>query len=192
MVLCFATNNQHKLEEVRALLPAGYPLLSLEDIGCNFDLPETQNTLEGNAHQKASYVKEHYQMDCFADDTGLQVDSLDGAPGVYSARYAGPEKSDQANCTKLLQELKEKNQRQAKFRTVICLIRENNIHYFEGTISGVIVEKPVGTQGFGYDPVFRPKGDSRTFAQMSSQQKNTLSHRGQAIRKLVHFLRTGL
>ncbi len=204
MALCFATSNRHKLEEVRALLPQGYPLLSLEDIGCNIDLPETQNTLEGNAKQKAAYVKEHYGMDCFADDTGLEVDALGGAPGVFSARYAGPsrpqtpsgmalprvesEKREQANCAKLLQELKGKDHRQASFRTVICLIREREVHYFEGTIAGIIVQKPRGAHGFGYDPVFQPMGHASTFAQMSSQVKNRLSHRGKAIAKLVHFL----
>lgn len=188
MALCFATNNRHKLEEVRALLPKGYPLLSLEDIGCVVDLPETQKTLEGNAHQKASYVKEHFGIDCFADDTGLEVEALNGAPGVYSARYAGPEKDSQANCSKLLQELNENEPRTARFRTVICLIRETAVHYFEGTISGTIVQQPRGAQGFGYDPVFQPLGHTRTFAQMSSQQKNRLSHRGKAVGKLVDFL----
>ena len=190
MALCFATNNLHKLEEVRALLPEGYPLLSLQDIGGNVDLPETQNTLEGNAHQKANYVREHFGVDCFADDTGLEVEALYGAPGVYSARYAGPGKSDQANCAKLLQELKGKEDRQARFRTVICLIKEKEIYYFEGIISGVIIQQPIGTLGFGYDSVFQPIGETRTFAQMSTQQKNRMSHRGEAIRKLVLFLGT--
>lgn len=190
MALCFATNNRHKLEEVRALLPEGYPLLSLQDIGCSIDLPETQNTLEGNAHQKASYVREHFGVDCFADDTGLEVGALNGAPGVYSARYAGPGKSDKANCAKLLQELKGKEDRQARFRTVICLIKEKDICYFEGIISGVIIQQPIGTLGFGYDSVFQPIGETRTFAQMSTQQKNRMSHRGEAIRKLVQFLGT--
>ena len=190
MALCFATNNLHKLEEVRALLPEGYPLLSLQDIGGNVDLPETQNTLEGNAHQKANYVREHFGVDCFADDTGLEVEVLYGAPGVYSARYAGPGKSDQANCAKLLQELKGKEDRQARFRTVICLIKEKEIYYFEGIISGVIIQQPIGTLGFGYDSVFQPIGETHTFAQMSTQQKNRMSHRGEAIRKLVLFLGT--
>jgi len=190
MALCFATNNLHKLEEVRALLPEGYPLLSLQDIGGNVDLPETQNTLEGNAHQKANYVREHFGVDCFADDTGLEVEALYGAPGVYSARYAGPGKSDQANCAKLLQELKGKEDRQARFRTVICLIKEKEIYYFEGIISGVIIQQPIGTLGFGYDSVFQPIGETHTFAQMSTQQKNRMSHRGEAIRKLVLFLGT--
>jgi XTP/dITP diphosphohydrolase len=190
MALCFATNNRHKLKEAKALLPEGYPLLSLKDIGCTIDLPETQNTLEGNAHQKASYVREHFGVDCFADDTGLEVEALNGAPGVYSARYAGPEKSDQANRAKLLQELKGKEDRQARFRTVICLINEKGVHYFEGTISGTIVQQSIGSQGFGYDSVFQPIGETHTFAQMSSQQKNHMSHRGEAIRKLVQFLGT--
>ena len=190
MALCFATNNLHKLEEVRALLPEGYSLLSLKDIGCSIDLPETQNTLEGNAHQKASYVREHFGVDCFADDTGLEVGALNGAPGVYSARYAGPEKSDQANRAKLLQELKGKEDRQARFRTAICLINEKGVHYFEGTISGTIVQQSIGSQGFGYDSVFQPIGETHTFAQMSTQQKNRMSHRGEAIRKLVQFLGT--
>ncbi len=193
MVLCFATNNQHKLKEVKALLPNEYSLLSLQDIGCEVALLETQRTLEGNAHQKASYIKKHFGVDCFADDTGLEVDALEGAPGVHSARYANPhpdanENNDQANCAKLLQELKGKEHRQARFRTVICLIKESDIHYFEGTISGTITHQPMGSQGFGYDPVFQPEGVPHTFAQMSSVQKNSISHRGQAIGKLIQFL----
>jgi XTP/dITP diphosphohydrolase len=138
MALCFATNNEHKLEEVKALLPKNYPLLSLKDINCVTDLPETQETLQGNAHQKAFYVYQHFGVDCFADDTGLEVKSLGGAPGVYSARYAGPDRDNNANCSKLLQDLKGKTDRAARFRTVICLIKNGRTCYFEGAVSGVI------------------------------------------------------
>ena len=188
MDLCFATNNDHKLAEVRSILSERYSILSLEDIGCKVELPEEQSTLEGNAHQKASYVKVHFGIDCFADDTGLEVEALRGAPGVFSARYAGPECNDRANYTKLLEELKEEENRSARFRTVICLISTHGVHYFEGIINGIISHEPRGVDGFGYDPVFVPEGQELTFAEMSSHQKNQISHRGIATRKLVDFL----
>ena len=171
MSLCFATNNTHKIEEVRALLSADYKIVSLQDIGCEVDLPEEQNTLEGNAHQKASYVKVHFGVDCFADDTGLEVDALNGAPGVYSARYAGPDCNDVANYTKLLQELSKKENRTARFRTVICLLKDQTVHYFEGVVTGSIINEPRGHLGFGYDPVFIPDDYHQTFAEMSPNQK---------------------
>ncbi len=188
MKFCFATNNLHKLREVRLLLPQELAILSLQDIGCEVALPEEQNTLEGNARQKASYVKVHFGVDCFADDTGLEVDVLNGAPGVHSARYAGIECDDVANYVKLLNELKGKDNRAARFRTVVCLIREQAVHFFEGVVNGQIIEEPRGTQGFGYDPVFVPDGFDKTFAEMSEGQKNRISHRGLAIGKLVDFL----
>lgn len=188
MALCFATNNQYKLEEVQALLPSGFTLLSLADIGCTEELPETSNTLEGNAKQKAEYVCKHFGVDCFADDTGLEVKSLQGAPGVYSARYAGLQKDDKANCAKLLQDLHQKKSRVAQFRTVICLIQNSRTNYFEGKIPGHIVMEPRGSKGFGYDPIFQPEGALKTFAQMSFKEKNSMSHRGSAVKKLVQFL----
>ena len=188
MELCFATNNVHKISEVRSLLPKHHTVLSLKDIGCDAALPEEQSTLQGNAKQKASYVKVHFGFDCFADDTGLEVDALRGAPGVFSARYAGPECDDVANYTRLLQELKDQENRTARFRTVICLISKQSVHYFEGVVNGRITREPRGIHGFGYDPVFLPDGAELTFAEMSGQQKNLISHRGAAIRKLVDFL----
>lgn len=186
--LCFATNNKHKLREVRELLPAKFELLSLDDIGCDVTLPEEQSTLQGNAHQKAKYVKVHCGVDCLADDTGLEVEQLGGEPGVYSARYAGPDCDDTANCAKLLHELKGKENRAARFRTVICLIREQAVHYFEGLVSGNITEAPRGKNGFGYDPLFVPDGYNLTFAEMSDQRKHQVSHRAIAVRKLADFL----
>lgn len=192
MSLCFATNNPYKLAEVRALLPIDFELLSLKDVGCELELPEEQNTLEGNARQKAMYVKEHFGVPCFADDTGLEVEALNGAPGVYSARYAGPEKDDQANCTKLIQALEHKKNRSARFRTVICLVQDHQTYYFEGQVKGTILTEFKGTMGFGYDPIFMPEGEQLTFAQMNPSQKNSLSHRGKAVKALVEFLRREL
>ena len=190
MRLCFATNNKHKLEEVQAMLPVGFSLLSLTELGCQQELPETSNTLEGNALQKARYINEHYGIDCFADDTGLEVEALDGAPGVYSARYAGPEKNDRANCVKLLQALKDQENKKARFRTVICLILNQEEHFFEGIINGKIISERRGQNGFGYDPVFIADGMRETFAEMSSAQKNQHSHRAKAVNHLMDFLRT--
>lgn len=170
------------------MLPSSFEILSLKDIGCEVILPEEQHTLEGNAHQKASYVTDHFGVDCFADDTGLAVDALGGAPGVYSARYAGADSDDVANYTKLLQALGDNENRTARFRTVICLIREQAVYYFDGIIAGTIIETPRGNHGFGYDPVFIPEGYHQTFAEMPGDQKNQISHRGIAIRKLVEFL----
>mgnify|MGYP001824468629 FL=1 len=188
MRLCFATNNAHKLEEVRAILPVNFNLLSLTDVGCLQELPETNPTLEGNAQQKASFVHRHYQVDCFADDTGLEVEALNGAPGVYSARYAGPERNDQANCAKLLQALKHQKNKNARFRTVICLILRQQEHFFEGVINGRITGEPKGDHGFGYDPIFIPEGSQRTFAEMPLVEKNELSHRARAVSALNKFL----
>jgi len=192
MRLCFASNNSHKLDEIRPLLPLSVQLLSLADIGCHEELPETQPTLEGNARQKAQYVFDNYGVACFADDTGLEVTALGGDPGVYSARYAGPERSAAANVAKLLHELATQPDRRACFRTVIALVLENGgMHEFSGAVNGVIATLPMGNGGFGYDPVFVPfEGDGRTFAEMTLAEKNLLSHRARAVEGLGQFLRT--
>lgn len=193
MRLCFASNNAHKLDEIRPLLPAGVELLSLADIGCVEELPETQETLEGNARQKAEYVWEHYGVACFADDTGLEVEALNGAPGVYSARYAGPQRNAADNVALLLQELQGQPNRQAHFRTVVALVLPDGRRpVFEGAVEGQITEELHGEGGFGYDPVFRPEQHTRTFAEMPLAEKNTMSHRARAVEKLVAFLREEL
>ncbi len=189
MELCFATNNLHKLEEVSSLLGDTFHLLSLKDIGCETELPENQDTLEGNSLEKAAYVHRHYKIPCFADDTGLEVDALNGAPGVYSARFAGPQKDSQDNIKLLLEKLEGVSNRSAQFRTVITLIIGDKINHFEGIVRGKIAEKLSGHSGFGYDPVFIPEGYDISFAEMSMEQKNQLSHRGIAIRKLTDFLK---
>ena len=190
MKLVFATNNAHKLEEVRQILGDRFKVLSLNDIGCHEDIPETADTFQGNALQKARYVKEHYGYDCFADDTGLEVKALDGAPGVHSARYAGDHDSE-ANMTRLLSELEKKSDRSAQFRTVIALILNGQEVLFEGIVTGQIAtERHYGDGGFGYDPIFVPDGYTETFSQMSSQGKNLISHRGRAVRKLADYLKT--
>lgn len=186
--LVFATNNFNKIKEIKALVPDHIELLSLNDIGCIEDIPETSATIEGNALQKAQYVKEKYGYDCFADDTGLEVESLNGAPGVYSARYAGEEKDNQANINKLLKELSGKTNRKARFKTVIALVLNNKEYTFEGICNGNIISEKRGEEGFGYDPVFQPEGYSTTFAEMSLREKSEISHRGRATRKLVEFL----
>jgi XTP/dITP diphosphohydrolase len=192
MRLCFASNNAHKLDEIRPLLPASVQLLNLADIGCHEELPETQPTLEGNARQKAQYVFDNYGVACFADDTGLEIAALGGEPGVYSARYAGPERESAANVAKVLHELATKPDRQARFRTVIALVRGGNeTREFSGEVAGNIAETPTGQSGFGYDPIFIPtEGDGRTFAEMTLSEKNRLSHRARAVDGLVRFLRT--
>jgi XTP/dITP diphosphohydrolase len=186
--LCFATNNAHKLEEIQAILGDSFELLSLKDIHCNEELPETGNTLEANSLQKAKYLYDNYQVDCFADDTGLEVHSLRGEPGVYSARYAGEQRSHADNVNLLLKNLVNKPDRSARFRTVITLIQNGNITQFEGIVNGQIIETLRGTEGFGYDPIFIPEGYDRTFAEMSILEKGQISHRGRAFQKLVEFL----
>jgi XTP/dITP diphosphohydrolase len=186
--IVFATNNKHKLEEVQCILGKDYEVLSLEDIGCREDIPETSETLEGNALQKARYVKEKYGYDCFADDTGLEVRSLDNAPGVYSARYAGNTKDFTANTAKLLYELKNKTDRSARFRTIIALILNDIELLFEGIITGTIIEEEKGNAGFGYDPVFIPEGYALTFAEIGNEIKNKISHRAMAVEKLINYL----
>ena len=209
MRIVFATNNQHKLEEVRQILGNSIEVLSLNDIGCHTDIPETGTTLEENALLKARYVFDHYHIDCFADDTGLEVDALDGRPGVYSARYAGGEGHDsEANMTKLLAELEEKNNRKARFRTVFALIKKSeegerrkeegevwseecSIHEFEGVVEGEITRQRSGAAGFGYDPIFRPDGYDKTFAELGNDIKNQISHRARATAKLAEYIKIG-
>ena len=200
MRIVFATNNQHKLSEIRSILGDSIEVLSLKDIGCDVDIPETGTTLEENALQKAQYIYDHYHMDCFADDTGREVDALNGAPGVYSARYAGGEGHDsEANMTKLLYELGENNNRKARFRTVIALIQKKNVcpcgctsikevHQFEGIVEGEIIRERRGGEGFGYDPIFQPDGYDQTFAELGMDIKNHISHRARATAKLAEFL----
>lgn len=184
----FATNNAHKLEEVSAILGKKIELLSMKDIDCNVDIPETANTLEGNALIKARYIFENYHLDCFADDTGLEVEALNGAPGVYSARYAGDAHDSEANMKKLLKEMENVENRRARFRTVFALIINGKEHLFEGIVKGEIIKNRKGTSGFGYDPVFVPEGYSQTFAEMGNELKNKISHRAMATQKLCHFL----
>ena len=186
--LVFATNNAHKLEEIRAILGDKMEILSLADINCHADIPETANTLEGNAHLKSEYVYNHYGLDCFADDTGLEVEALDGAPSVYSARYAGDGHDSQANMQKLLKEMEEKNNRKAQFRTVISLIEKGEEKLFEGSVRGEITREKRGNSGFGYDPVFQPEGFDVTFAEMGSDVKNKISHRARAVKALCDYL----
>jgi len=188
MELVFASGNEHKVYEVAKKLGGSIPLKGLHDIGCTTDLPETSDTLEGNARQKARYVWEHFGVNCFADDTGLEVFALDMAPGVYSARYAGEQRSSTDNMRLLLENLKNQSDRSARFRTVICLILEGEEYLIEGTVQGTIRHEPNGTEGFGYDPVFEPSGYAITFAEMSIEEKNTISHRGKAIAALRDFL----
>ena len=189
--LVFATNNAHKLEEVAAILGDQVELLSLNDIGCQADIPETAETLEGNALLKSSYIYKNYHLDCFADDTGLEVEALNGAPGVYSARYAGGEGHDaQANMLKLLHELDGKENRKAQFRTAISLILDGKEYLFEGVIKGEKIKEKRGDSGFGYDPVFMPEGYDRTFAELGNDIKNQISHRALAVQKLCEFLQS--
>ena len=190
MDLCFATNNHHKLWEIRALLGDKFTILSLHDIGCDEELPENQDTLEGNSKEKAEYVFHQYGVACFADDTGLEVDYLDGAPGVKSARFAGEQRRSEDNIALLLEKLKGATNRSARFRTVISLAGLDKLKQFEGVVEGKIIEEKRGTEGFGYDPVFLPESNDLTFAQMSLEMKNEISHRALAFKKLIHYLHT--
>ena len=199
--IVFATNNQHKLQEIRDILGSDYEVVSLKEIGCDVDIPETGNTLEENALQKAQYVYDHYHLSCFADDTGLEVEALDGAPGVHSARYAeGTDHDSEANMAKLLRELDGKENRKARFRTVICYIEKKDvcpcgctsikkIHQFDGIVEGHIATEKQGTEGFGYDPIFVPEGYDQSFAQLGEEIKNSISHRARAVAKLAEFLK---
>ncbi len=192
MKLVFSTNNQNKLFEVQKMLPPEIQLLSLKDINCFDDVEETEDTLEGNAKLKANHIRDNYEVDCFSDDTGLEVEALDGRPGVYSARYAGEPANAENNIEKLLGELDGKTNRKAQFRTAICLNLNNEEFFFEGICKGRIIEEKRGAKGFGYDPVFIPEGFDQTFAEMSEADKNRISHRGLAIQKLTDFLKSKL
>lgn len=185
--IVFATNNAHKLEEVAAILGESYEVLSLREIGCNDDIPETSDSFAGNALQKAQYVKEHYGYDCFADDSGLEVDVLGGEPGVYSARYSG--EGSEANMDKLLHNLTGKSERGAQFRTVIALLIGEDTRLFEGIVRGTIIDERRGEGGFGYDPIFVPEGYDLTFAQLGSKVKNHISHRAKAVEQLAEYLK---
>ncbi|WP_373056477.1 non-canonical purine NTP diphosphatase [Zunongwangia sp. H14] len=188
MELVFATHNKNKLTEIKAMLPHHIKLLSLDDIGCTEDIPETADTIDGNAILKAEYVRRRYGYDCFADDTGLEVEALAGAPGVFSARFAGDEKNDDANVQKLLEHLKGKDNRKARFKTVIALNLTNNENLFTGICQGEILEERRGKKGFGYDPVFKPDGKTQSFAEMNLREKAEISHRGKAFRDLIAYL----
>lgn len=188
MKLVFATNNEHKLNEVQKILGNKHQILSLSEIGCTDDIPETADTLEGNATLKSRYVFDKYGYNCFADDTGLEVEALNMQPGVFSARYAGEQKSSTDNITKLLAELDKIKNRNARFRTVISLIIDNNEILFEGIVDGEIITEKKGHEGFGYDPIFKPLGYNTTFAQMNLAEKNKISHRGRAVEKLIAYL----
>lgn len=189
MELVFATNNQHKLNEIQALLGETIQVLCLNDINCDEDIPETGETLEANALQKSEYIYRRYGVNCFADDTGLEIDALNGEPGVYSARYAGEEKNAEANMEKVLKNLNGQKNRKAKFRTVISLMIDGVEYQFEGVVEGEILESESGSEGFGYDPIFKPDGYQESFAEMDMSLKNKISHRGRAIVKLIDFLK---
>lgn len=187
--IVFATNNAHKIAEIQDILNDEFRIIPLSEIGCTEDIPETSLTIEGNASQKAHYVNDKYKVDCFADDTGLEVDALGGKPGVNSARYAGPGHDFEANVTKLLKDLTGQLSRRARFRTVISLVTDDNEILFDGIINGIIINERRGSKGFGYDPVFIPDGYQQTFAEMSPELKNTISHRAIATRKLIKYLK---
>jgi len=189
--LVFATNNLHKLEEISPLFKVQFNLISLREIGCNADIEENADTLEGNALLKARFITQNYGYDCFADDTGLEIDALGGRPGVYSARYAGEPPDFKANLNKVLSEMEGLANRVARFRTVIALIINRNEYIFEGIVNGEILTKKKGIQGFGYDPIFIPEGYTLTFAEMDLNEKNRISHRAKAVEKLISFLETG-
>lgn len=187
--LVFATNNEHKLRELRQMLTGEFELLSLNDIGCNEEIPETGTTLESNAAQKAYYIWNKYGIDCFADDTGLEISALNNGPGVYSARYAGEEKSSEANMNKVLDKMTDVSDRSARFRCVFSLIIDGKEQQFEGIVEGIILDKKQGDGGFGYDPIFKPNEYLHSFATLSPEEKNSISHRGRAVMKLVDYLK---
>ncbi len=188
MKLVFASNNKNKIKEIQLLLPDSIQILSLEDIGCTEDIPETADTIEGNAILKANYVTQKYGYDCFADDSGLEVAALNGEPGVFSARYAGEPKNDENNIDKLLANLKDVNNKKANFKTIICLNLKGEQHLFTGIINGQIIEERIGNNGFGYDPIFVADGYQKTFSELSLEEKARISHRGIAVKELITFL----
>ena len=189
MKLVFASNNLNKIKEIQLLVPNSIEILSLNEIGCTEDIPETANTIEGNAILKANFVSQKYGFDCFADDSGLEVAALNGEPGVFSARYAGEPKNDENNIDKLLANLKGVENKKANFKTVICMNLKGEQHLFTGIINGTIIEERIGTNGFGYDPIFVADGYQKTFAELSLEEKATISHRGIAVKQLVEFLK---
>jgi XTP/dITP diphosphohydrolase len=189
MKLVFASNNKNKIKEIQLLVPTFIQILSLEDIGCTEEIPETADTIEGNSILKANYVTEKYGYDCFADDSGLEVDALNGEPGVFSARYAGEPKNDDNNMNKLLSNLKDKTNRKANFKTVICLNYKGKEHLFTGIINGKIIDEKIGDNGFGYDPIFVANDYTKTFAELSIEEKSNISHRGIAVKQLIEFLK---
>jgi XTP/dITP diphosphohydrolase len=189
MKLCFATNNINKLKEVQGMLGKQFSVVTLQDIGCNEDIPETKDTIAANSAQKAAYIWEKYGINCFSDDTGLEVHALRGEPGVYSARYAGAQRNADDNMDLLLRNIAGSDDRSAQFKTVITLVQDGNYHQFEGIVSGEIIKEKRGSGGFGYDPVFVPEGHDRTFAEMSMEEKAQLSHRARAFSKLTKFLK---
>ncbi len=189
MKLVFASNNINKIKEIQILLPNTIQILSLTDIGCHEEIPETADTIEGNAILKANYITQKYGYNCFADDTGLEVEALDGEPGVFSSRYAGEQKSAEDNMNKVLKHLKDKTNRSAQFKTVIALNLDGKQYLFTGIIKGIIINEKIGNQGFGYDPIFQPEGYQHTFAQLSLQEKAAISHRGIATKLLLDFLK---
>lgn len=186
--LLFATSNKNKVLEIKKVLPKEFNIKSLDDIGFCEEVPENENTIEGNAIFKANYIYKKYNLNVFADDTGLEVDSLNGKPGVHSARYAGISKNSTDNINKLLKKLKNKKNRKARFKTIIALILNSKIHTFEGVVEGIITKKPKGENGFGYDPVFIPRGYTKTFGELSIEEKNSISHRSLAMNKLIDFI----
>lgn len=188
MQLVFASNNKNKIKEIQQLVPEHITVLSLEDIGCDVDIPETSDTIEGNAILKADYVTQHYGYPCFADDSGLEIDALNGEPGVYSARYAGAQRSDEDNINKVLNQLVSESNRKANFKTVIALNMDGEQHLFTGIINGTITTEKKGNNGFGYDPIFIADGYSQTFAELSLEEKSSISHRGKAVKQLIAFL----
>jgi len=186
--LVFVTNNKFKLEEIQSIIGFKYRIMSLKDINCYDEIPETHMTIEENASEKSHYIYKKYELDCFADDTGLEIDALNGRPGVFSARYAGEGKDFDDNMNKVLSELQNTSNRKARFRTVISLILDGNEYQFEGIVNGQILAQKVGKKGFGYDPIFQPDGFSKSFAQLTMKEKNKISHRGMAIQKMIEFL----
>lgn len=188
MKIVFATNNAHKLQEVREILGSGFEVVSLKELGCFDDIPETADTLQGNSLLKAEYIHTKYGCNCFADDTGLEIEALNGAPGVYSARFAGEPSNSQANRTKVLNLMSEQTNRKAQFRTVVTLILDDVVYTFDGKVEGVITTTERGDSGFGYDPIFQPDGYNKTFAELPAETKNEISHRGRAMKKFAQFL----
>ncbi len=189
MQICFATNNKGKLQEIKTLLDRNFTIKSLQEVGCNEELPETRTTIEGNSLQKAEFVWRKYNVNCFADDTGLEIEALNGEPGVYSARYAGPDCNPEDNMVLILEKMKEKENRKAQFRTCITLILNGVVHQFEGIVKGEILYQKRGEHGFGYDPIFKPEGHEKSFAEMNMEEKNSISHRAKAVEALVKFLK---